>query len=144
MSATNTAIEMTTTAARAASELKATSIVAIDVSERLVLTDAFLVVSGSTERQVRALVDAIESAVEKSGHQRIRREGLDGEAHWVLLDFGDLMVHVQQDEDREYYALEKLWGDCPEIELPQDVTADPEYDESSLSSYFDFSDLGNS
>ncbi|MDR6940145.1 ribosome silencing factor [Arcanobacterium hippocoleae] len=144
MSATKTAIEMTITAARAASEMKATSIVAIDVSERLVLTDTFLVLSGSSERQVRSIVDAVEEAVEKSGHRRLRREGLEGEAHWVLLDFGELMVHVQQDEDREYYALEKLWGDCPVIELPDDVTADPEYRESSMSAYFDFSDLGNS
>ncbi|XCB30182.1 ribosome silencing factor [Arcanobacterium hippocoleae] len=144
MSATRTAIEITITAARAASEMKATSITAIDVSERLVLTDTFLVLSGSSERQVRAIVDAVEEAVEKSGQKRIRREGLEGEAHWVLLDFGDLMVHVQQDEDREYYALEKLWGDCPIIPLPDDITADPEYKESALSSYFDFSDLGNS
>ncbi|MFC5370293.1 ribosome silencing factor [Arcanobacterium bovis] len=142
MSASATSIEMTIVAARAAAELKATSITAIDVSERLVLTDAFLVVSGSSERQVRAIVDAVEEAVEKEGHDRLRREGLDGEAHWVLLDFGDLMVHVQQDEDREFYALEKLWGDCPEIELPADIVADPEYQESSMSQYFDFSDLG--
>lgn len=134
---------MAITAARAASELKATHISAIDVSERLVLTDAFLVISGSSERQVRSLVDAVEEAVEKSGHKRLRREGLEGEAHWVILDFGDLMVHIQQDDDREYYALEKLWGDQPEIELPSDVTVEPEYKESSLSQYFDFSDLGN-
>ncbi|WP_124053839.1 ribosome silencing factor [Arcanobacterium ihumii] len=142
MSASQTSIDMAITAARAAGELKATSITAIDVSERLVLTDAFLVVSGSSERQVRSIVDAVEEAVEKAGHKRLRREGLDGEAHWVLLDFGDLMVHVQQDEDREYYVLEKLWGDCPEITLPDDVIADPEYKESSMAEYFDFSDLG--
>ena len=143
MSASSEAIEITITAARAAAELKATSIVAIDVSERLVLTDTFLVTSGSTERQVRAIVDAVEEAVEKSGHPRLRREGLDGEAHWVLLDFGELMVHVQQDEDREFYALEKLWADCPLIELPEDVVANPEGESSQLASYFDFSGLGN-
>ena len=143
MGASEVAVEMVVTAARAASELKATSIAAIDVSERLVLTDAFVVISGSTERQVRAIVDAVEEAVEKSGHQRKRREGLDGEAHWVLLDFGEIMVHVQQDEDREFYALEKLWADCPAIELPEDVNVEGEYQQSSLSQYFDFSDLGN-
>ncbi len=142
MSASEIAKDITITAARAASELKATSITAIDVSERLVLTDVFLVLSGSSERQVRALVDTVEEAVEKSGYKRVRREGLEGEAHWVLLDFGEIMVHVQQDEDREYYALEKLWGDCPKIDLPADIQADPAGDQSSLAAYFDFSDLG--
>lgn len=143
MSATQESIDMAVTAARAASDMKATSICAIDVSERLVVTDVFVVLSGSTERQVRAIVDAVEEAVEKTGHDRIRREGLEGEAHWVLLDFGEVMVHVQQDEDREFYALEKLWADCPAIELPDDIQADPEHEESSLRGYFDFSDLGN-
>ncbi len=144
MPATAESIDITVVAARAASELKATSIVAIDVADRIVLTDVFLVLSGSTERQVRAIVDAVEEAVEKAGYRRLRREGLEGEAHWVLLDFGDIMVHVQQDEDREYYALEKLWGDCPVIELPADITANPEGEASPLLNYFDFSDLGNS
>ncbi|MFP7697256.1 ribosome silencing factor [Trueperella sp. LYQ143] len=135
MSATQHAIEATIVAARAASAGKATSICAIDVSERLVLTDVFLVISGSSERQVRALVDDVEEAMHKAGHRRLRREGLDSEAHWVLLDFGDVMVHVQQDEDREFYALEKLWGDCPEIALPDDVTVE-EAAPSSLAQYF--------
>ena len=143
MSATQESIDMAVTAARAASDMKATSICAIDVSQRLVVTDVFVVLSGSTERQVRAIVDAVEEAVEKTGHNRIRREGLEGEAHWVLLDFGEIMVHVQQDEDREFYALEKLCADCPAIELPEDIQADPEHEESSLRGYFDFSDLGN-
>lgn len=138
MSATPEAIEQTHIAARAASDLKATSITAIDVSERLVLTDVFLVVSGSTERQVRSIVDAVEEAMYKAGRKRVRREGLDGEAHWVLVDFGELMVHVQQDEDREYYALEKLWADCPQIELPEDITveAEPEPERSALMDFY--------
>lgn len=147
MSATQNAVLMAITAARAASELKATSIKAIDVSSRLVFTDVFLVLSGSTERQVRAIVDAVDEAVEKSGHPRLRREGLEGEAHWVILDFGDLMVHIQQDTDREFYALEKLWSDCPDIQLPEDIRAyeydDEESQASDLGQYFDFSDLGN-
>lgn len=128
---------MTIVAARAAADIKATSIIALDVSERLVLTDVFLVVSGSTERQVRSIVNEVEDKMHEAGYKRLRREGLEGEAHWVLLDFGDVMVHVQQDEDREFYALEKLWGDCPTIELPEDVTATPEGEApSSLSAYF--------
>lgn len=82
MSATQESIDMAVTAARAASDMKATSICAIDVSQRLVVTDVFVVLSGSTERQVRAIVDAVEEAVEKTGHNRIRREGLEGEAHF--------------------------------------------------------------
>ncbi|WP_461175518.1 ribosome silencing factor [Trueperella pyogenes] len=135
MVATPESIEQTIVAARAASAGKATSITAIDVSDRLVITDVFLVISGSSERQVRALVDDVEEAMHKTGVKRLRREGLEGEAHWVLLDFGDVMVHVQQDEDREFYALERLWGDCPLIELPDDVTVS-EGNESSLAAYF--------
>lgn len=143
MSATEESISMAIIAARAAAEIKATSITAIDVSQRLVLTDVFVVLSGSTERQVRSIVDAVEEAVEKAGHPRLRREGLDGEAHWVLLDFGEIMVHVQQDADREFYALEKLWADCPIIDLPSDIQAEPEVERSELTGYFDFSHLGN-
>lgn len=135
MVATPESIEQTIAAARAASAGKATSITAIDVSDRLVITDVFLVISGSSERQVRALVDDVEEAMHKTGVKRLRREGLEGEAHWVLLDFGDVMVHVQQDEDREFYALERLWGDCPLIKLPDDVTVS-EGNESSLAAYF--------
>lgn len=136
MAATQEAIDLTITAARAAADIKATSIVAIDVAERLAITDVFLVVSGSTERQVRSIVDSVEEAMHKAGAKRIRREGLDGEAHWVLLDFGIIMVHVQQDEDREFYALEKLWADCPTIELPDDIQAADVAEESSLAAYF--------
>ena len=136
MAASASAIENTIVAARAASAGKATSITAIDVSERLVITDVFLVLSGSSERQVRALVDDVEKALHLAGVKRVQREGLDGEAHWVLLDFGELMVHVQQDEDREFYALEKLWADCPIIELPSDVTVEPEA-QSSFAAYLE-------
>ena len=117
MAASEESLEWARTAARAAAELKPTTIAAIDVSERLVLTEVFLVVSGSSDRQVRSLVDAIDEALLKAGVRRKRREGFD-EGHWVLVDYGDLVVHVQQDEDREFYALERLWADCPSIALP--------------------------
>ena len=116
MAASEESLEWARIAARAAAELKATTIAAIDVSERLVLTEVFLVVSGSTDRQVRSLVDAVDEALLKAGVRRKRREGFD-EGHWVLVDYGDLVVHVQQDEDREFYALERLWADCPSIAL---------------------------
>lgn len=117
MAASEESLEWARIAARAAAELKATTVAAIDVSERLVLTEVFLVVSGSTDRQVRSLVDAVDEALLKAGVRRKRREGFD-EGHWVLVDYGDLVVHVQQDEDREFYALERLWADCPSIALP--------------------------
>ena len=107
-------------AARAAADKKAEEIVALDVSEQLVLTDAFVVASGATDRQVRAIVDAVDEAMHKEGARAARKEGVS-EAHWVLLDYGDIIVHVQQTEDREFYALERLWKDCPVIELPADA-----------------------
>mgnify|MGYP000875352339 FL=1 len=116
MAASEESLEWARIAARAAAELKATTVAAIDVSERLVLTEVFLVVSGSTDRQVRSLVDAVDEALLKAGVRRKRREGFN-EGHWVLVDYGDLVVHVQQDEDREFYALERLWADCPSIAL---------------------------
>ena len=117
MAASEESLEWARIAARAAAELKATTVAAIDVSERLVLTEVFLVVSGSTDRQVRSIVDAVDEALLKAGVRRKRREGFD-EGHWVLVDYGDLVVHVQHDEDREFYALERLWADCPSIALP--------------------------
>ena len=117
MAATERAVELTIAAARAAAEKKAEEIIAIDVSERLALTDVFLVLSGSNDRQVRAIVDAVEEAMARAGAKRRMREGFE-EAHWVLLDYDEIMIHVQQDEDREYYALERLWKDCPVITLP--------------------------
>lgn len=120
MPATDHAVALTRVAARAAAEKKAEGIMAIDVSERLALTDVFLILSGDNDRQVRAIVDAIDEAMLKAGAKRRLREGLE-EAHWVLIDYTDVIIHVQQGEDREYYELERLWKDCPPIELPEDV-----------------------
>lgn len=107
-------------AARAAADKKAQQIIALDVSERLALTDVFLVTSGANDRHVRSIVDGIEEALHKEGSKAVRKEG-QTEAHWVLMDFGDIVVHVQQEEDREFYALERLWKDCPLVELPDDL-----------------------
>ncbi|MBD7981164.1 MULTISPECIES: ribosome silencing factor [Oerskovia] len=120
MTATERAVELAVIAARAASDRKAEEIIALDVSEQLVLTDVFLIASGTSERQVSAIVDAVEEELHKVGVKPIRREG-KAEARWVLLDFGDIVVHVQHAEDRVYYALERLWKDCPVIELPEDA-----------------------
>ena len=120
MTATPRAVELAVAAARAASDKLATEIIALDVSEQLVITDAFIVASAETDRQVRAVVDAIEDALRELGAKPVRREGLN-EAHWVLLDYDDIVVHVQHQDDRQYYALERLWKDCPVIELPAEV-----------------------
>jgi ribosome-associated protein len=120
VTATDRAVELAIAAARAASDLKADEIIALDVSEQLVLTDVFLIASGTNERQVSAIVDAVEESLHKLGAKPIRREG-KSEGRWVLLDFGDIVVHVQHAEDRVYYALERLWKDCPVIELPADA-----------------------
>lgn len=120
MPATDRALDIALAAARAASGLKAQEIIALDVSERLVLTDVFLIASATNERQVSAIVDAVEEALHQLGVKALRREGVR-EARWVLLDFGDVVVHVQHADDRVYYALERLWADCPVIELPPDA-----------------------
>ena len=124
MTASERSIELTIAAARAAADVKAEEIIALDVSAQLVLTDVFVVASGTNERQVGAIVDAVEEALHKLGSKPLRREG-KAEGRWVLLDFNDIVVHVQHAEDREFYALERLWKDCPVIELPDDVISGP-------------------
>lgn len=120
MAADQRARELAIAAARAASDKKASFGTALDVSERLALTDIFVIISAANERQVRAVVDAVDEAMHRAEAPRVRREGFE-EAHWVVLDYSDIVVHVFHDEDREFYALERLWGDCPEIELPEDI-----------------------
>ncbi|GAB2600158.1 ribosome silencing factor [Pseudactinotalea suaedae] len=121
MSAHERSVELAVLAARAAADKKAKELIALDVSERLVLTDVFLVTSGASERQVGAIVDGVEEAMHGAGVKALRKEGVS-EGRWVLLDYGDIVVHVQHDEDREFYALERLWKDCPVVPLPEDVT----------------------
>ena len=104
-------------AAAAADAKQAHDIVALDVSEALGITDAFLVASASNERLVNAVVDEIEEKlVERLELRPIRREGRS-EGRWVLLDYGDVVIHVQHDEDRAFYALERLWRDIPVVDL---------------------------
>jgi ribosome-associated protein len=109
-------------AAIAASDKLATDIIAYDVSEQLVITDAFLLCSASNDRQVRAIVDEIEEKLRRAGARPVRREG-EREGRWVLLDYLDVVIHVQHSEERVFYALERLWKDCPQIPLPEPVIA---------------------
>ena len=122
MTATDRAVELVHAAARAASDKLGTDLLAFDVSEQLAITDAFLLASGSNDRQVKAIVDEIEDKLREIGAKPVRREG-ERDGRWVLIDYGEIVVHVQHEEEREFYALERLWRDCPLIALPADVTA---------------------
>lgn len=116
MSAEDRAIEWAKTAAAAADEKRATDIVAFDVSGVLVITDVFLICSAANPRQVAAIVDEVERRLKSVGAPDPRIEGAR-ENSWVLVDFVDLVVHVQLDESRTLYDLERLWRDCPQITL---------------------------
>ncbi|GAA4567923.1 ribosome silencing factor [Planotetraspora kaengkrachanensis] len=122
MTASERSIQLVKVAAEAAAEKLADDIIAYDVSEQLVITDAFVLCSASNDRQVRAVVDEIEDRLRiEADAKPVRREG-EREGRWVLLDYLDIVVHVQHEEDRTFYALERLWKDCPSIPLPESVT----------------------
>jgi ribosome-associated protein len=122
LTATERAIQLSVAAAEAASDKLADDIVAFDVSERMAITDVFLVCSASNDRQVRSVVDAVEEKLRGLGARPVSREG-EREGRWVLLDYVEIVVHVQHAEERVFYALERLWKDCPTIELPAEVNA---------------------
>lgn len=118
-------VELVQLAAAAADDKGGTDPVAFDVSEPLPLVDAFLLVTGTSERNVAAIADAVEERMLEAGVKRLRREGRN-EARWILLDFGDLVVHVFHEDERTFYGLERLWKDCPiiPIQLPEPATTD--------------------
>ena len=116
MTASPEALEMAAIAARAADEKLATNIVVLDVSGQLVITDCFVVASADTERQVNAVVEEIEDKLREAGHKPLRREGTR-EGRWALLDYNELVVHVQHVDERDYYSLDRLWKDCPIVEI---------------------------
>lgn len=110
-------------AAEAAADKKATDIVALDVAELLVVTDYFVICTGNTDIQVRAIADEVEDRLrEVAGIKPIGREGV-AEGKWVLLDFADFVVHVFKPEERDFYRLDKLWGDASRLEMPESVKA---------------------
>ena len=122
MTATPRAIELTEIAALAAAEKLATDIVAYDVSDQLAITDVFLLCSGANDRQVRSIIDEVELKLKQAGATLVRREG-ENEGRWVLLDYADIVVHVQSKEERVYYSLERIWKDCPVVPLPEAALA---------------------
>lgn len=110
---------MATIAANAAAAKLANDVVVIDVSGQLVITDCFVIASASNERQVNAIVDEVEEKMLKSGYKPARREGAR-EGRWTLLDYRDIVVHIQHQDDRNFYALDRLWGDCPVLPVEFD------------------------
>ncbi len=126
MTASAESLEMAAVAARAAAAKLATDIVVIDVSDQLFITDCFVIASASNERQVNAIVEEVEEKMRLAGHKPARREGTR-EGRWILLDYIDIVVHVQHSDERSFYALDRLWQDCPLVEIDlEDVVADPE------------------
>lgn len=95
----------------------------LEVAEVLVVADEFVVVSASNDRLVKAIVDDVEHALDEAGHGKpLRVEGLE-DRHWVLIDYGDVVVHVFLDETREYYELERLWSDVPRVAWGEPATS---------------------
>ncbi|TQL47793.1 ribosome-associated protein [Homoserinimonas aerilata] len=123
MTATARALELLTVAAAAADSKQATDLVALDVSGPLPFADIFLLASGRNERNVIAIASEIEDKMIEAGAKPVRREGR-AEGRWVLLDFGDVVVHVFHEEERVYYSLERLWKDCPAIPIELPSAAD--------------------
>lgn len=124
MTATDSSRKLALLAAQAAADKLATDIAVIDVSDRLAITDCFVVATGANERQVGAIVDEVTDRMAKAGVKPLRREG-ERDGRWVLLDFLDVVVHVQHAEERVFYALDRLWKDCPTIPFT-DATGGPD------------------
>ena len=114
MSASKAAREITQIAAHAVLEKLGHDLVAIDMSEQLVLCEVFLIASGHNSPQISAIADEVERKLHEVGQKPARREN---GAEWILIDYTDLVVHIQTDELRRYYMLDRLWNDCPTIPL---------------------------
>jgi ribosome-associated protein len=120
LTASPRSIELAQAAVSAAADKLATDLSIVDVSDQLTITDCFVLASAPNERQVKAIVDAVEERLRALDVKPVRREG-EREGRWVLLDFLDIVVHVQHSEERVYYALDRLWKDCPTLPLPADA-----------------------
>ena len=122
MTASARSVELAEAAASAAADKLGTDLAILDVSDQLVITDCFVLAAAPNDRQVKAIVDAVEERLLQLGAKPVRREG-EREGRWVLLDYVDIVVHVQHSEERTYYSLERLWKDCPALPLPADAVA---------------------
>jgi ribosome-associated protein len=124
VSASPRSLELARAAAIACADKLAVDLLIIDVSEQLIITDCFVLAAAPNERQVRAVVDAVEEKLQQLDARPVRREG-ERAGRWVLLDYVDIVVHVQHAEERQYYALERLWKDCPVVPLPDEAQQPP-------------------
>jgi ribosome-associated protein len=114
MPASKSVVELTQVAARAIAEKLGTDMIALDLSDQLVLSEVFLIATGGNVRQVDSIADFVEEKLREIGEKPARREGTE---EWVLLDYSDLVVHIQSTTLRNYYMLDRLWNDCPRLEL---------------------------
>jgi len=114
MAVGNKTLELTKIAAAALAEKLGSEIVAIDLSEQLVLNQVFIIATGKNEPQLQALSDEVQKKLAQVGEKPVRKEGSGA---WILLDYSDLVVHIQSIELRNYYMLDRLWNDCPKIDL---------------------------
>src|SRR5699024_9072577 len=116
MTAEERSVELARIAAAAAEYKGGKDVVAFDVSKQLAITDIFVVGSVDNVPQMRAVTEEIEDRMREAGAKVSRREG-QGDSRWTLLDFVDLVVHVQHADERDFYGLDRLWSDCPKVEL---------------------------
>jgi len=114
MPASKSVIDLTQIAARAIAEKLGTDMIALDLSDQMVLSEVFLIATGGNVRQVDSIADFVEEKLREIGEKPARREGTE---EWVLLDYSDLVVHIQSATLRNYYMLDRLWNDCPRLEL---------------------------
>ena len=114
MPASTACVERTQIAARAAVDKFGTELVALDLSDQTVLSEVFLIITASNSKMIDTIADEVEEKLRLAGDKPLRREGKD---EWILLDYSDLVVHIQSTELRRYYMLDRLWNDCPQIEL---------------------------
>jgi ribosome-associated protein len=131
VTATEKSRELALVAAAAAADKKAHEVIVLDVSDQLVITDCFVIASAPNERQVGAIVDSVEEKMRAAGTKPVRREGAR-EGRWVLLDFVDIVVHVQHADERSFYGLERLWKDCPRIPFDPGPDALTSADDDSI------------
>ena len=111
---------ITNIAVQAAKDKKASNVTVLDIREVTVIADYFIICSGFSSTQVRAIAENVQDKLEEAGMLALRREGFR-EANWVLLDYGDVIVHVFQDAERQFYNLERLWGDAPVVDVPVNI-----------------------
>ena len=137
MAATDQSRELALVAANAAAAKKAYDIVILDVSGQLVITDCFVIASATNERQVGAIVDSVEEKMRAAGTKPVRREGTR-EGRWVLLDYVDIVVHIQHIEERVFYGIERLWKDCPRIPFEGQALPDDDEDMNRASTVVGF------